>query len=405
MKTSIRRIILIWLAWAIILIGFQWLASSRFQPKRPDYALEWTPHETTRLSQKGRPYLLELFMNDQVAWDSEYYLSIATSGSYDDPDVPADPRSRLALNYAFLPFYPLMIRAFAFPLRLLGLTPIATSTLAGVLVSALGALMAMVSLYDLTRDELGEMGGIRTAFYLIIFPSGFFLAQVYTEGLFVGLAFASLALIRHERLGWAAALAALATMTRAVGLGLIAPLAWAWFREMKRNPLSLRPFPWRTFINGMLVLLPLITYFVWASSHWGQAFKIVEQNYFSRQLFALEQSWFVWKLAFLSLFGSNRQQMAYYAIEFAAILLGLVSCLLTFRRYPGLALFGFLVLIVSLTSGVAQGMQRYVLAMPSIFLVLGRLGRHEPFDRAWTLASVLLMGLLVTLFTFNMWAG
>ena len=52
-----------------------------------------------------------------------------------------------------------------------------------------------------------------------------------------------------------------------------------------------------------------------------------------------------------------------------------------------------------------QGMHRYVLAVPSIFLILGRLGKHEPFDRAWTTASVLLMGLLATLFTFNMWAG
>ena len=47
----------------------------------------------------------------------------------------------------------------------------------------------MIALYDLTQESLGEDGAMRAAFYLLIFPTGFFLVQVYTEGLFVGLAF------------------------------------------------------------------------------------------------------------------------------------------------------------------------------------------------------------------------
>ena len=84
------------------------------------------------------------------------------------------------------------------PLKLFGLNPIATATLAGVIVSALGALGAMWALYDMTKDLLGEDGGLRAAFYLIIFPTGFFLVQVYTEGLFVGLAFGCLAMIKRK---------------------------------------------------------------------------------------------------------------------------------------------------------------------------------------------------------------
>ncbi len=73
------------------------------------------------------------------------------------------------------------------PLKLIGLNLTATATLAGVIVSALGALLAMLALYDLTSDSLGDEGAMRAAFYLLIFPTGFFLVQVYTEGLFVGL--------------------------------------------------------------------------------------------------------------------------------------------------------------------------------------------------------------------------
>ncbi|HEY4723518.1 MAG TPA: hypothetical protein VII92_16805, partial [Anaerolineae bacterium] len=86
----IRNLSLIWLAWAIILIGFQALATARYQPRRPDNVLSWTTSETRAGSQDDKPYLVDPFMNQQVSWDSEFYLSIATVG-YDDPAVRAIP--------------------------------------------------------------------------------------------------------------------------------------------------------------------------------------------------------------------------------------------------------------------------------------------------------------------------
>src|SRR6185436_304670 len=153
-----------------------------------------------------------------------------------------------ALNYAFFPFYPALMNLLDAPLSILGMNPIATATLAGVIVSILGTLMAMFSLHILTRDELEEAGGIRSAFYLLIFPSGFFLAQVFTEGLFVGLAFGCLALLRHRRLFWAGVLAALATWTRGIGLALMIPLALTWlsmidWRSIREKRLEIfRPY-------------------------------------------------------------------------------------------------------------------------------------------------------------------
>ncbi|MBW1804022.1 MAG: hypothetical protein JRJ85_25225, partial [Deltaproteobacteria bacterium] len=197
-------ILLLWMFWGILMVGYQAYVQARFEPKRPDYALFWTPDETRSNSQNDKPYLMEPFLNDHVSWDSEYYISIAVAG-YDDLLMRAipptfsweNPQTKpkgerpdwVSMNYAFFPFYPLTMRMVALPLRLLGLNPIATATLAGVLVSLLGTLGAMLALYDLGRDELGESGGLRAAFYLLIWPAGMFLAQVYTEGLFLGLSF------------------------------------------------------------------------------------------------------------------------------------------------------------------------------------------------------------------------
>jgi Gpi18-like mannosyltransferase len=248
-KIAFRKIFLIWLAWVFIVIGFQSLATARFQPVFPDLAQDWTSTYTLPATyQVNRPYLVEPFMNAQVCWDSEYYLSIAIGG-YDDPKVPhLTPAGvtdwnngmlldglpykgdSVSLNYAFFPFYPWVMWLFAQPLKLIGLNLIATTTLAGVIVSALGALLGMLALYDLTYDTLGEDGAMRAAFYLLIFPTGFFLVQVYTEGLFVGLAFACLALLRRGKWLPAALLGAAATLTRAVGVALIIPMALTWFR-------------------------------------------------------------------------------------------------------------------------------------------------------------------------------
>ncbi len=431
-KPHYLKIIRLWLAWAIILVAYQAIVQARFSLERPDTVLNWTANETKRTSHKNQPYLLEPFLNSHVAWDSEYYLSIAVGG-YADPAmraIPADytweaPRlcgpnesgPCYSMNYAFFPFYPLATRVLSFPLKVLGLTPIATATLSGVCVSLLGALMAALALYDFTRQELGDSGGWRAAFYLLIFPSAFFLAQIYTEGLFIGLTFGALAMLRRRQWILAALLAVCATWTRAAGGLLVIPFLFTWLAEMQglsaadesswlknfREGLEWH-FSWKMIGRLLLALSPVWAYLVWRVAL-GGPFGIVEERFFSRGLLAVGQSIEAWGQAVFSLFGENPQTRVYYSLEFAAILFALFACIRTWGRYPAISLFGIAVILFSLSSGVAQGMHRYILAAPSVFIVLGRWGEKEVFDRAWSVASILLMGLLAALFTFDFWTG
>jgi hypothetical protein len=404
-------------------------------------------------------------MNDQVAWDSEYYLGIAVGG-YNDPLVKhltpigvvpvvvggdlstvggAYSTDNISLAYAFFPMYPWVTRLFAFPLRILGLNPIATATLAGVIVSALGALAGMLALYDLARDTLGEDGGLRAAFYLIVFPTGFFLCQTYTEGLFVGLAFGSLALLKRGHWAGAAVLGAAATLTRAVGAALFIPMFVTWvrtgdwldtdmewrqvyyytrttikalgaaFRRWIRRPRpgDMGPEQIRhdlkvliSFGKMLVVFSPAITFLIWKLSYLGQAFSFVEANYFGRGFLALGQSFYVWVTAFQEMLrGVNPERTAYYMVEFGAIVLGLTACILSWKKYPELAWFSLAVFILSLASGGAQGMHRYILGAPVVFLLLADWGRKPAFDRAWSLLSILLMAVLAMLFAFNYWVA
>jgi hypothetical protein len=431
-KNAVRTIVLIWLAWCLMMVGFQAFVTARVQPERPDRVLDWTESETTATANDDQIYLSEPFLNNHVAWDSEFYLSIATTG-YQDPKVRSvqvvaaevlavrpnmnisqitTVGDALPLNYAFMPFYPLVIRIFAFPLRILGLNPIATASLAGVVVSMLGTLAAMLALYDLTRDELGNKGGIRTAFYLIVFPTGMFFAQVYTEGLFVGLAFWALTMIRRKQWLAAAVLAVCATLTRAVGVALFIPLIAPWIRsgdwmdlDLEWRELYFKGIPWRAIGRALIHLSPILAFVAWRYSYLGFAFNIVEDLVFGRGALMVGTSFSGWLDAFKSIFGDNPQMSAYYLIEFAAIVLGFWACFATRDRYPTLSWYGLLTIIIALTSGPPQGMHRYILAAPSVFIFLSRLGKSETFDRIWSTVSILLVGLLAMLFTFDFWVG
>src|SRR5690242_9963324 len=120
-KKTLSTIVLLWLAWVIIILSFQWLVTARLEIKHPDLAVVWTKTETLPSSNKGKIYLLEPFLNRQVAWDSEYYVGIAVAG-YNDPKAgtvidPANGR-KVIKNYSFFPFYPYVMRVFGFLLKL-----------------------------------------------------------------------------------------------------------------------------------------------------------------------------------------------------------------------------------------------------------------------------------------------
>lgn len=403
-----RTLFLIWLVWALVMLAFQGIVNARFQPNRPDRALEWTSNETAHNSQSAKDFLNEPFMNHQVAWDSEFYVGIAVGG-YDDPRITAGKvrdGTEIPLSYAFFPLYPAAIAVVAAPLRLLGLNPIAAASLGGVIVSLLGTLAAMIALYDLTREELGEEGGIRAAFYLLIFPSGFFLAQVYTEGLFLGLALGCLALIQRKHLLWAAVLAALATLTKGIGLALILPLLWHWLtsinwralrQDFSFSSLQLRPLA--------VIVLPIVAYLVWHFTLGEKAF-LIERDYFGRGIFnwpSVERGLDMMFASFRD--GSNSQMTSYYAMEAASVVLMVVACLFTLRRYPGLTLYCVLAILLPVTGSAPQSIIRYVLAVPAVFILLARLGRNPVFDRGWTVFSLLLMGMQASLYTFDMWVA
>jgi hypothetical protein len=409
-KTTVYNITLLWLAWMVIILSFQWIVTTRLEIKHPDLAVSWTESETRLSSNKGKTYLLEPFMNRQVAWDSEYYVGIAVGG-YDDPKAgtvinPATG-NKVIRNYSFFPFYPYMIRIFALPLRLLGLeNPLAAASLAGVVVAVLGTLAGLLALWDMTRSYFEEEDAYRAVFYALIFPTAFFFAMVYTEGLFIGLAFGALALSKRGHWVWASILGLLAVWTRAHGAALALPLLVFWLMQVKwREPLKPQ-MTWKWFLRGVLALLPLAGYLLWRFSSLGQGWAELQEFLYSRGLMSIGGSIEDWKRAFdyaRSMRGGEGQ--IYFAIEVGSVLLAFIASFWLIRRDPAVALFSLAVVLLSIFSGYAQSMARYMLITPALYIFLAQLGKNRIFDRAWTVFSILLLGMEASLFAVDMWVG
>ena len=127
---------------------------------------------------------------------------------------------------AFFPLYPLLIRE---------LTPVVgNDVLAGVLISAVSFLAALIGLHRLTELHLGRAAAGVTVALVAFAPLSFFFTAVYTESLFLALAVGAMLAADRGRFRLACGLGALATLTRPVGILLVVGLAVARLRQTGR---------------------------------------------------------------------------------------------------------------------------------------------------------------------------
>ncbi|MGH7416720.1 MAG: glycosyltransferase family 39 protein, partial [Candidatus Rokuibacteriota bacterium] len=152
-------------------------------------------------------------------WDGPHYLDVAVWG-YMEHDPGLSPtysqRFDLDLFIVFYPLYPWLTAALNWVVHEPLVSALAVTALASVFVAPL--------LYRLVRIEEGEGVALRAAWFLLIFPTAFFLHIGYTEALFLALALGSFLAARTDRWWLAGALGGLAALTRVNGLILIPAL-------------------------------------------------------------------------------------------------------------------------------------------------------------------------------------
>jgi hypothetical protein len=135
--------------------------------------------------------------------DAVWYLALA-EGGWSPDDASA----------AFFPLYPLAIRVVSWVLP-------GDDLLAGLIVSNLAFLGALLALFALTAEAFGERIARRAIVVAAAFPTAFFLLAPYSESLFLLLSVLTFREARHHRWGRVALFGSLAALTRSVGVLLI----------------------------------------------------------------------------------------------------------------------------------------------------------------------------------------
>jgi hypothetical protein len=323
----------------------------------------------------GRPWL-EIWNQ----WDATHFLRLAEFG-YSAADK---------FKAWFYPFYPWCVRAFS---HVTG-----DFLTASFVVSGIALLIAVVILRRLTAIEWNTTIARHTVYFLLIFPTAFYLHIGYTESLFLALAIGSIFAARRERWWLAGILGAFAWMTRANGIVLLPTLLveaghqWTTIRRWRWQWLWIAVLP-----AGFAVYL----FLNWRIS--GDPFAFLKLR---RQLFHMSFSW-PWNGiadAFRNIRRVPNQAEIVGTQEALFTVLGFVCAIVSwFKLRPVYAIWvtGNWLLLVCVT--FIESMPRYALTMFPIFFLFAFLGQNRFWNALITVWSLLSFALFSGLFVRGWW--
>ncbi len=330
-------------------------------------------------------------------WDSGWYVGLAEGGYQEPPS-----RIGQETNHAFFPLYPALIRGVVCA------TGIETSH-AGNLVSALALLGALLLFADWTERHFGEARVVPATAVLLLFPTSFFFAAVYTEALLLALSLAAVVAFERRRLALGALFGFLAGLTRVSGLVLAPYLALVAWRTARSTG---RPRSRALGAAALAAASPLAGFGVFCVYFWKRfsdlfLFARAQHNWSGESKTVLEGPWLIWK-GVVGDFqrgrilgdASARTMEGLYLLLFAVL-----AAILVRRRLRAEALYVVLTIAIVFASGTFESAGRYVLPAFPAFAVLAGLESRRDLFRALLALSTLAQAAYVWAFVHWYWTG
>jgi hypothetical protein len=395
-----RDAAIVWIALHLLLLALTylgWLLPIAYDHKYLPHAV-WT-----------QPYLpwAENF-------DGSMYASVVRDG-YMQPWQPA-----------FYPLYPALVRgALLLTFGHLGI--------AGLLVASVACLGALGLLRVLAERELGLPAARRALVALAVFPTALFLAAAYAESLLLLLSLSAFLALRAHRWAIAGVLIALATLTRPVGILLLAALAaevWASSSRLRGvvfQPLALRSRLSSTLrvlrspsVSSVLTIcsacalpvLALAGYFAFLAARYGSFFAAThaEADGWGRYL-----SWpwdgFARDAGALFSVGGPKEVFAFLDIVFTLLFVGLTVAMLRRLPAPYVAYTAATLVLVLLTPihledwAALHSNTRFMVVVFPLFLLIGSWQPRRAVQLALLLASLWLLAVFTLSFVNGSWVA
>ena len=314
--------------------------------------------------------------------DVAHYMDIAHNGYL---HAPFDVENAQSRKFAFFPLHPLLLWLLSHVTK--------DVMLAGAALANLCFFLALVFLHKLTLAfGYDESTAARAIFYIAVFPVSYFFSVPLTESLFLLLTVASFYAAKREHWWAAGAIGLLAAATRVNGVLLLPALvllSWQMYRS----------FPLKKIAGLLLIPLGLITYmfYSWLLSGNAFAFSDAVRNWGRKPSFFLTT---LFKYAIhphqvLEPWNPNLLNFASAILCFVAIYI------LIKRREWTLAFYAAISILLPLSSGILQSLDRYTLAFFPIFMALAIAARTERLDHTIRFVFAILLGIMTALFAAN----
>lgn len=225
----------------------------------------------------------------------------------------------------------------------------------------------------------------------MIFPTAFFLNSVYTESLFLCLSLTTFYFALKKNFLLAGAFGLAASLTRVSGVLLFIPIAWEFYESFgfKRIfslyflPILLIPFGTFCFLFFHYLKFGDWLLFLKVESWWGRSF-VLNKDHFNLL---------------------TNPSIVNFSLDLSFIILSFAAIILILKKLrASYGLYLISTLIFALSSGTIMSIGRYILILFPIY-ILATSFKNQLIKQAWVLVSILLLGMYITLFVNNYWAG
>lgn len=290
--------------------------------------------------------------------DALWYLKISEQG-YND-----------AGTFAFLPVFPLLIRA---------LSPLLGTGVSAFVIANLACIAGLVLTFAFVETIAGIGGAKAATIGLALFPTAFFLVAPYAEPVFLGCAAGALLAAAKGRYLVAAGLGALAALTRPFGVLLMVPLLVI--------PTTRKPSRW---LPAAGPLLGAAAWIAWVGMRTGNVLDAVKVQ----SIWQRSAQW-----PFISVVDAVKSAAAmrsspllpYFLYDLIGLLVlaGLIvgtAVVVRNRSGVGLAIYGAAVLMIALTLPFPPrpllSLPRFILALSPLFVAYRLIPRFAAIPTA-----------------------
>ncbi len=374
---DIKRLILIFLGWRLLLFIFLFLG------------MKVLPLQKNFLGGGLANYLEEPYFWAWANFDGEHYLNIAQNGyGYNEQ--------------AFFPVYPMLIRVGG---EWLGGT-LRDFNLAGLLISNLSFLLALWGVFELLRIDFSRHISLLSTIMILVFPTAFYFGSVYTESLFLAEVIWSFYFARKGNWFMSSLLAGVCTATRFTGI-LLFPALFLEFLEREKR-LNLKG------LNLLLIPIGLLSFMYYLNLKEGDPIKFIrvlpafgEQRQASPVILPRVFYRYIFKILPNIDYSFFPVVFTTYLEFFVAVVFLIFSIIAFFKLRLSYSVFAFGSYLVPTLTGSFSSLPRYVLvAFPLFALFALVLKKKTKLVKIFIiLALSLLQALATMLFTRGYWVS